>query len=66
MQYKLEVVKVTEYRGKAIFKTEKVCEIWLNVKSRSHAEELAIAHKHGGDMLVSTHSYKPGKASDVD
>lgn len=57
-EYRREVWKITEYRDGAVYKTEKVCDLWLEVKPRTGQEEKDIARKHGGDILASTMDYR--------
>ncbi len=58
-QTKRQVYKITETRGGAVYKTAKVCEVWIDVKPRTPQEENEIAKAHGGDMLVSMSTGTP-------
>jgi hypothetical protein len=50
-----EVFKVTEYRGGAIYKTRKVCDVWIQLgKLGNRDEQIEIAKQNGGDILVNT------------
>lgn len=53
-QMLFDVFKITEYRDGCVYKTTKAGEVWLNVQSRTHEEENAIASEHGGDILAPT------------
>lgn len=58
MQCRKEVYKIVEYRDGAVYRTRKVKDIWLPVKSRSVQEEREIAKANGGDILVNTLDYR--------
>jgi hypothetical protein len=58
MEYRREVWKITERRKGAIYKSVKICDLWMEVKPRSIEEENQIAKDNGGDMLVSTNDYR--------
>ena len=57
-QYRREVWKITEWKDDSIYKTVKVCDIWIEVKPRTTEEENQIARENDGDILASTHDYR--------
>lgn len=51
--YKCPVYKITQYKDGCVYKTQKVNDVWLDIKARDKIEENAIAQLHGGDILAS-------------
>lgn len=51
MWNKMDVYKITEIRGGAVYRTKKLGSIWLPATSMTVLEENAIAEQYGGDKL---------------
>jgi len=54
MESRKEVYKILEWKDGYVYKTKKICDVWLPLRTLTVEEERKILQLVGGDQLVNT------------